>query len=186
VQTCINYFMQYDKTSFSSTPITPTLLYAHLVSHYWKLDILHPKHCVQAITVLLVEVLQRLWSGEICCFFSFLLYHLRISHVAHAVPGQLQNTLWKNNCKELGTQKFIKNQKKIIIPAKFDLLHFQVSMQFDNSMESIKSQCGPSDFGHLFDNLQRGYSMVRESMLWSWVIVAEFGHLFDKLERGIW
>jgi hypothetical protein len=51
--------------------------------------------------------------------------------------------------------------RKIISPAKFDLLHFQVSVQFDNSIESIKSQCGPPDSGHLFDNLQRGYLMVR-------------------------
>jgi hypothetical protein len=61
--------------------------------------------------------------------------------------------------KDWGTLENSLKIRKIISPAKFDLLHFQVSMQFDNRIESIKSQCGPPDFGHLFDNLQRGYLM---------------------------
>ncbi len=125
---------------------------------------------------------KRLWSGEICCFFSFLFYHLRFSHVGCMVSGQLQNTLWNSNSKELGTRKFI---KKIIIPAKLDLFY---TFRFPCSLTIVSNQSNhnvvPLILATFFDNLQRGYIFDGESLcLWSWVIVVEFWPPFWQVAK---
>jgi hypothetical protein len=89
-------------------------------------------------------------------YFTLLGSHILVSCFLDSSKTPCERTIPKNWAPENSLQI-----RKIIIPAKFDLLHFQVSLQFDICIKSIKSQCGPPDFGYLFDNLQRGYLMVR-------------------------